>query len=107
MPRRVKNGRPKHKIKTTQYQELLDSLSGSVRSRVLQKLLILDFVIFVCPRNLSPQRQDIQKRLLVKRKNDINMNVCDEMTPEEVMEILHVSRRTAMEYKVVLTRLRS
>jgi hypothetical protein len=107
MPRRVKNGRPKHKIKTTRYQELLDSMSKSVRSRVLQKLLILDFVIFECPRELSPQRQDIQKRLLAKRKNDINMNVCDEMTLEEVMEILKVSRRTAMEYKIALTRLKS
>ena len=107
MPRRVKNGRPKHKIMVSQYQELLDSMSHSVRSKVLQKLLILDFVIFECPRNLSPQRQDIQKRLLEKRMNDTNMNVCEELTLEEVMEILKVSKRTAMEYKEALRRLKS
>ena len=104
-----KEGRAKHKMRLSdsrdpRLEEIL--FLKSVRSRVLQKLLILDFAIFVCPRNLSPQKDEIMKRLLAKGRDSINMNVCEEMTLEEVMEIIKVSKRTAIEYKIVLSRLR-
>jgi hypothetical protein len=102
--RKAESGKAKHKIDVKQYEELIHSLEGSIRSRTLQKLFILNFVIFQTP---SSYREDILKRLYDKGLMEMNVNIVYELTVKEVMEILKCSKRTAEEYKRILEEVKS
>ncbi len=77
----------------------LRKILGSIRNKVLQKLVILAcYYLWNFPANPNAQR-------LLKDKNLLPMveNVVNEIPLEEIMRILHVSKRTAMEYKHALS----
>jgi len=85
-----------HKI--TKNEEL-KRLLGPIRSKVLQKLVILAcYYLWDFPHNPNAQR-------LLKDKNlrPIVENVVSLIPIEEIMRILHVSKRTAVEYKHALS----
>jgi hypothetical protein len=107
MPRRVLNGRPKHKMEVTKYQETIDFEMGAIRNKVLQKVVLLNFNIFILPLENNPLRQGIEERLRAKNVNVNHRAIAWEITPEEVMKVLLVSRRTAQEYKRIMQVMKS
>jgi hypothetical protein len=86
-----------HKI--TDNVEFNKLILGSVRSKVLQKLLIVWYNVFYNMKN-SAVTLNAFKRAKEKNPNLIfDMgNVAYSLRPEDIMDMIHVSRRTAMEY---------
>ena len=82
-----------------------DWVFRSVRSKVLQKLLLIWFLLWMLG-NRSSLHRKVKKRLLKKydpylRKDDY----ATEISLEEIMEIIHCSKRTAIEYQDALVAL--
>jgi hypothetical protein len=111
----------KHKIrfKTEAPKKYHTFVSGSVRNKVLQKLLVVDSMI-----KNSLIRQELVDRykdhnrdnpelLLMKfgySGTDDNLELCELMHylgPADIMKILGCNRRTAAEYKDALDRIHS
>jgi hypothetical protein len=86
-----------HKI--TDNVEFNKAILRSVRSKVLQKLLIVWWNIFYDLNN-STVALNAFKRAKEKNPNLIfDMgNVAYSLRPEDIMDMIHVSRRTAVEY---------
>ena len=85
-----------HKISTSENFNRV--ILGSIRNKVLLKLLILYNYYFMKPR--QQEIDAIMKRARKKNPNYLynKINLAYALRPEDVMHIIHVSKRTAYEY---------
>lgn len=116
-------GNAKHKIRfkneEAHNKEYHTFVSGSVRNKVLQKLLLVDYMI----KNSSIRKELLERykdhnrddpELLVRKfgysGTEDNLEPCELMHylgPADIMKILGCNRRTAAEYKDALDRIHS
>lgn len=68
----------------------------SVRSKVLQKLLLIWYNLFYSERNQMQER--IYKRLKEQKLPRDRVNIVWELKPKDVMDVIGCSSRTAKEY---------
>ena len=73
---------------------LLSKLFLSVRSKVLQKLLLLWFNVY----SKNVLRRKLVERLVSQGIAVNRVNLVRVLTPSDVMPMLHCSKRTAIEY---------
>jgi hypothetical protein len=74
-------------------------LYGSVRNKVLQKLLLLKFLLIVgIPGYEEALRGPMERRLKEKGLPVNDSNLVYDLKPEDIMPLIGVSRRTALEY---------
>jgi hypothetical protein len=90
----------KHKIVVSEDEGLNrlwhETFTRSVRSKVLQKLILLWFNLWIDQE--SELHQLVKKRILGRGLPLVRGNFIYEVKPEEAMEILGCSKRTAIEY---------
>ena len=79
-----------------------DNLFRSIRSKSLQKLLLLNFSLWVYDTGIKSL---IEKRLTDKGYQTNRSDMFYEVTVDEIMQILSCSKRTAQDYQYTLRRL--
>lgn len=85
-----------HKISTS--EKFNKEILGSIRNKVLQKLLIVYNYYFMKPQ--QPEIDAIMERARKKNPNYVysKINLVYALKPKDVMPIIRVSERTAYEY---------
>lgn len=81
-------------------KKVYKTLFGSIRNKVLQKLIILWYNACWTPQSKLGKR--LRARLRRKEWPISPDRLAKELTLEDVMELLHVSKRTAREYRDAL-----
>lgn len=80
----------------SKFEEPIHKFLGSIRSKVLQKLVLLWFL--VVSGYASPLYQELETRVVAKGLPACASNRLYSLTPGDVMPLIGCSRRTAIEY---------
>lgn len=93
----------KHKLKLgdeTAESVIHKTVFHSIRNKVLQKLVLIWFNAFYS-REMELNKR-LSKRLAEQGLPHSKENLAFALTPEDIMEIIHCSKRTAIEYRDAL-----